>query len=294
LKSSIFYVSVEGTIREKRLYPDQSTQTWELGTIQKQHWTTSGKTGFDDAGNPVAGWAGFNMAAVYSTNFSSGAGARLFYHKHNSTASWIQEAIWVQANDSWSEGSQIHDALPSSHLSAVIDRPTQALRLFYASSNNTLSESWYSISNSTPTWVPGSSISNVLIGASYDFAAIATTTDTILFYTSTGSAESNITINELVLPEPLGKVASISSARRVVTPALMAGNTDSGLHSLYAPLGAIYSTAGDDEEALITVFWTEEVEDRQSGYGSVCSLSRAVNSGWDKTKVQSLPIGSGR
>ena len=86
------------------------------------------------------------MAAVYSTKFHNGPGTRFFYHaQSDSGATWVQEMIWNQNTDSWSQGAQLHDPWPNSHLAATIDESTMSLRLFYSAGNLTLQESYINI-----------------------------------------------------------------------------------------------------------------------------------------------------
>lgn len=88
------------------------------------------------------------MAAVYSTNFSTGAGIRLFYHAEllNGTT-FIQEMIWVQASDQWTKGAEILNVWPNSKLSATIDESNSLLRLFFTTGSETLQELYYNITD---------------------------------------------------------------------------------------------------------------------------------------------------
>ena len=144
-------------LQEKRLYP--GTSIWEPGTINDHSFKVYGNLSSpetnsqDNPGNP---WDGFRMAAVYSTAFANGPGARLFYHSQSSTGlPMVQELIWTQENDTWSNGFQFLDPWPNSDLSATIDDATQTLRLFYSSGNLTLEESWTSVADLGATYQPG-------------------------------------------------------------------------------------------------------------------------------------------
>ena len=106
--------------------------------------------------DPKNDWDGYRMAAVYSENFHAGPGLRLYYHAENLTgAAYVQELIWTQSTDSWANGAKLHNPWPNSHLAATIDESTQILRLFFSSGNNTLQESWMSLSDSTGTYKNG-------------------------------------------------------------------------------------------------------------------------------------------
>ena len=106
--------------------------------------------------DPENDWDGYRMAAVYSPNFHTGPGLRLFYHAENLTgAPFVQELIWTQSSDLWSNGAKLHNPYPNSHLAATVDESTQILRLFFSSGNNTLQEAWTSISDATGTYKNG-------------------------------------------------------------------------------------------------------------------------------------------
>ena len=106
--------------------------------------------------DPENGWDGYRMAAVYSEKFHTGPGVRLYYHAENLTgAPFVQELIWTQSSDSWTNGAKLLDPWPTSHLAATIDESTQILRLFFSSGNNTLQEAWMSLSDPTGTYRNG-------------------------------------------------------------------------------------------------------------------------------------------
>lgn len=107
------------------------------------------------------------LAAVYSSDFAGGPGARVFYHakpaqaegeegeeeEEEGESGWVQELVWDQRSDSWSEGAKITNVVSTSQLAATIDG--QYLRLFYSTGNNTLQESWLDIKSSNGTYTPG-------------------------------------------------------------------------------------------------------------------------------------------
>ena len=256
----------------------------------------SGNTsiGKADIESPANGWGGFRLAAAYSANFSTGAGARLFYHTENETDHWIEEKIWHQENDTWSDGTKIYGALPGSHLSAVFESSSQALRLFYATPDNTLSESWLNISDSSAAYQKGISISNILMNPSADITTASTSAGTFLYYASMVSTDSNITIRELKLPKPtISNDDSASLSSLVTTCDLMAKDTGGKLPSLYVPIGAAAAPATSDQKETITVFWPEDVEDQQSGYGALKAFTRPIDGSWKDGQVESLPIAGG-
>lgn len=106
--------------------------------------------------DPKNDWDGYRMAAVYSENFHSGPGLRLYYHAENLTgAAYVQEMIWTQSTDSWANGAKLLNPWPNSHLAATVDESTQILRLFFSSGNNTLQEVWMSVSDPTGSYKDG-------------------------------------------------------------------------------------------------------------------------------------------
>ena len=113
--------------------------------------------------DPKNDWDGYRMASVYSVNFDNGPGIRLFYHaaQLNGT-SVVQELIWNQKNDSWSKGASLSKPYPNSHLTATVDETSKILRLFFSSGNNTLSEEWLNITNTSGGYSPGRTFETAL------------------------------------------------------------------------------------------------------------------------------------
>ena len=133
-------------LQEKRNYP--GIQTWEPGTLGALHQRAVGNLSLpfpSSQQDPENRWDSYRMAAVYSTKFFSGPGIRFFYHAQSDRgATWVQEMIWNQQSDSWTQGAQLKDAWPNSHLAATIEPSTLSLRLFYSAGNLTLQESYLS------------------------------------------------------------------------------------------------------------------------------------------------------
>ncbi|KAL6720993.1 hypothetical protein ACLMJK_000093 [Lecanora helva] len=147
-QGTIFYVGENGLLQEKRkIY--NSTDYWEPGNLNSLNIPMTGNVSLpsqDD--DPVNGWEGYRMSAVYSVNFDDGPGIRLFYHaKQLNGSSFVQELIWNQKNDSWSKGAELQDPYPNSHLAVTIDETTKILRIFYSSGDKALREEWLDITN---------------------------------------------------------------------------------------------------------------------------------------------------
>ena len=101
-------------------------------------------------------WDSYRMAAVYSTNFYTGPGIRLFYHSQQlNGSSFVQEMIWIQTNDTWSAGAKLSNVWPNSHMVATMDNSTNILRLFFSSGGNTLQEMWLPITDPNAEYTAG-------------------------------------------------------------------------------------------------------------------------------------------
>ena len=114
--------------------------------------------------DPTNSWDGYRMTAVYSKLFKSGPGARLFYHAQQMDgSSLVQEMIWLQSNDSWTQGATIKDVYPNSRLSATVDEKFGLVRLFYSSGNRTLQESYTSIATIGGNYSDGESTTKLFL-----------------------------------------------------------------------------------------------------------------------------------
>ena len=140
---------MNGLVQEKRKILNSSLY-WLPGTINNMNLPAVGNITLpsDGGSDPKNAWGSYTMAAVYSANFSSGAGTRLFYHAEilNGT-SYVQEMVWTQSKDTWTKGAQIPNAWPTSKLAATIDESTGILRLFFSIGENTLQEVWTDITD---------------------------------------------------------------------------------------------------------------------------------------------------
>ena len=134
-----------------------SSDYWEPGSLSNLKIAAVGNFTLPSVTqDPENGWDGYRMTAVYSENFHAGPGVRLFYHAENLTgAPFVQELIWTQSSDSWTNGAKLLNPWPTSHLAATIDESTQILRLFFSSGNKTLQEAWMSLSDPTGTYKNG-------------------------------------------------------------------------------------------------------------------------------------------
>ena len=165
-QSTLFYVGSSNThIREKR---ESDTGYWASGPLTKLNIPVSANSSSPGEGDTT----GLKLTAVFSENFSTGPGARLFFHQSNDTEAWVQEMIWTQDNDSWAYGTQIAGPGPESHLSAVVESTSQSLRLVYSTTDNAVKEVWYNITSPRPSWQVGVELPGLLLHQYADFAAM--------------------------------------------------------------------------------------------------------------------------
>ena len=158
-QTSIFYVGQNQYIQEKRNYPDQPYWVPSSNVINNNNIPAVGrslKSAENFPSDPQNDFDSYRMAATYSTNFHDGSQGRLFLHQLATNGTWwVQEMIWSQANDSWSQGHQFTDAWPNSHLAVTVDDSSQTLRLFFSIGNLTLQEYFLNISEPSATYKPG-------------------------------------------------------------------------------------------------------------------------------------------
>ena len=213
---------------------------------------------------------------MYSQNFSSGPGARLFLHQSNDSVDWVEELIWTQENENWSYGAQINGPTTVSHLSAVIGSDNQTLSLFYSTPQNAVQELRSDITVPNATYHPGVTIPNLLLNPQAAFSALSAGNDTYLYYSTTLSPGSNVTIREAVAPLLVNTTVSGLNSTVVAEPALQASDTGGKNASIFVPVSAVVSPGND----AITVFYPESVEDPRSGYGGIKSVWRKIKDGW--------------
>lgn len=145
----VIYIDSYDVIRGKR--KSSATNQWEdLISLQNGRFIANGSR--SDGG----GLGAIGLAAVYSADFRSGPGARVFFHAQSddeADASYVQELIWDQRRDAWSLGSRLRDPAPDSQLAVAVDDRT--LRLFYCSGNRTLQESWMNLTDARQSYMRG-------------------------------------------------------------------------------------------------------------------------------------------
>ena len=256
------------------------------------------------------------MAAVYSKNFHSGPGIRLFYHAEQLNGnSSVQEMVWNQRNDSWSNGAKLSSPWPNSHLAATIDESTHILRLFFSSGSQTLQESYTNISapndgyhngirngshkSSVTTNIifPGLSLQNYLDHNSADIAAVSINGTTYVYHYAPSGQTAEAGIHELTITGIPGSFKNQEaynlSSPFVASPKL----TSNGQQSLYQPLAAS-NTVVPGLAGGVYVFWADKITGDQSnsmgvsGFGELSEISRPfANTTWPSTGQLQIPLG---
>ncbi len=148
---------MNGLVREKRASVGQTTFVdSKLNSLNLKPADSTSTQNQKSISGPRNTWDSYRMAVAYSMNFHDGPGARLFYHflSENGTT-WVQEMIWKQDDDSWSQGAVLRDPWPGSRLAAVIDETGHTLRLFYSIGNLTVRESYLDIRDKTSSYQLG-------------------------------------------------------------------------------------------------------------------------------------------
>lgn len=236
------------------------------------------------------------MAAVYSSNFHSGPGVRLYYHAEQlNGANFIQEVIWDQRTDKWSSGAQIQGAWPNSHLAATIDESTQVLRLFFSSGNNNLQEVWTLITDPHGKYSNGVALKNYLDHNSADLAAVSINGTTYVYHYASANQTANVGIHELTIsgiPNSVNHQESYNLSEPLVSSPML---TSSNGQSLYQPLTASETMVPGLAEQIY-VFWADKITGDPtglSGYGQISQISRSLtNTNWPSDGQLQIPLGS--
>ena len=311
-QGSIFYVGNNGLLQEKRkIYSDN--QYWQVGKLNSLNIPMTGNlTSPVNNNDPKNTWDGYRFAAVYSRNFSTGPGARLFYHAQEMDGSnFVQELIWAQNNDSWTKGAMIEDANPNSHLAATVDESIGILRLFFSSGNRSLLEAWTSMGSSGGNYTKGRScaycqippwltfytagpVDSFLSANNADLAAVSSNGTTYLYHYASPAQTASVGIRELVIRRTSqSRQESFNLSEPIVTSPLLPGGTNA---SLYQPLAASI-TAVRDLPPQFLVFWadkpTGDPNTNSTGYQSLAQVSRPANSNlWPSGMQLSVPLGN--
>ncbi|KAK3168157.1 hypothetical protein OEA41_004603 [Lepraria neglecta] len=247
--------------------------------------------------DPDNEWDGYRIAAVYSKNFYNGPGVRLFYHSQwqSNGTTFVQEMIWNQQNDSWSEGAKLNNVWPNSHVTATIDDSTNILRLFFSSGGNTLQELYLPIMDPNGQYTDGLSLNNFLGHNNADIAAISINGTIHLYHYAFSNQTAAPGIYELIITGTPGSInkqeAYNLSMPFVSSPQL----TVNGYESVYQPL-AVSNTAVPGLQPQIYVFWADRITGDPttalSGYGELLEISRPFsNATWPSTGSLQIPLG---
>ncbi|MCJ1364163.1 hypothetical protein MMC16_003272 [Acarospora aff. strigata] len=294
LMGAIIYHGANGYLQEKR--KNLSTdEPWLSSSLSNYKTKTNGSFPLendDSAMNPANDWDGWNIAAVYSSKFSGGPGARLYYHFTALNGSqWIQELKWDQTDDTWEVGAVLTGASPNSHITATIDDQHRAVRVFYCAGNGTLQESWQNMTQANGTYNLGATIPKLLVKNDADIAALTIDGSTLVYYYSDRGTPGINELNITGLP-----ARTVRNGTNVVAePALL---SDDGSLSVYTPLTAALARTPGGVPA-IHVFYADITVSTDSGYTRLSDVSRLVDNvtwpasqyGRSEGQIQ-LPLGT--
>ncbi|KAL8659346.1 MAG: hypothetical protein Q9202_007170 [Teloschistes flavicans] len=297
-------------IQEKRKNFNYPESLWEPATSPaginflnvKAPATTSVPKSDQSAQDPDNDWDGFRMAAVYSKQFSTGPGTRLFCHQTaNNGTNWVQEYIWTQANDNWRTGQAIYNVFPNSHIAATLDDQNKLLRLYFSSGNLTLREMWLNISDSNALYNPGFSIPNFLPQNDVELAATSINGTVYLYHPSN---VGKLGIKELIVSGVPGPIMANSPQESYnISEPLVAQPRVASTEgtSPYQPL-AVGMTQIEDAPYIpsIWVWWADQVTGSHpakngsvTGYNTLQALGRPVINGtWDASNSIPVPLGT--
>ncbi|MCJ1226336.1 hypothetical protein MMC12_002986 [Toensbergia leucococca] len=293
-QGSIFYTGLNGHVQEKRNF---NNSIWELGTLGASNLAAIGNMSVPSSDisteDPSNDWDSYRLAAVYSTNFATGPGCRLFYHSQDlNGTTWVQEMIWIQSSDSWTHGASIIGPWPNSDLAATVDESTQILRLFYSAGNLTLQESWLNMSDPRAEYQIGVRFNDLLAHNDADIAAISTSGDTLIYYYQEGVGIRELNVSGVPNSQGNPETPRISNSI-VAQPNLLTNNNI----SLYQPIAAaVTNTTGPTTP--IYVFWADTDTSSTSGYTKLLEISRQeINQTWSavggaaRAGLVQLPLG---
>ncbi|MCJ1430016.1 hypothetical protein MMC29_007931 [Sticta canariensis] len=279
---SIFYVASSGgkrLLREKRKMLTRPEDLWLDAQLNGQNIEMNSS----ESANGSTGSTGstYRMAAVYSENDFLGGrpGCRLFYHTQNATHQYVQEWIWDQTNDTWTEGSPIPDVAPNSHLSATIDHsgPSRTLRLFYVNRRQQLQ---YSYTNISPPGHGHGYQEGPTFGTPTDTSDIAVVgdNDTTYVYYSSRSSPHESAIQEIQISRsPPSDEDHFHNSSVFAPPPL---NT-----APYQPLAAVRSKLGRH------LFWADHSSSNDSGYPKLWERMITINSTPLTANITGIPLG---
>lgn len=188
----VLYVDSDNAVRAK--HKRSSADEWEESTPLRDGRFTAGESATKDGNATVV-----PLAAVYSADFASGPGARVFFHgqgpvdENDDETAYVQELVWDRRADSWSLGARLTDPVPGSHLAATVDG--QVLRLFYCSGNGTIQESRLNMTDTAQGYVPGITKEKALASDDGAITAVAVAGSTLVYFNKgrSGLRELNIT-----------------------------------------------------------------------------------------------------
>ncbi|KAI9675685.1 MAG: hypothetical protein M1817_001052 [Caeruleum heppii] len=233
----IFYTNDDDIIMEKRSSP--SNPVWDLGEnpINQLNFRTNGSLASPQDNG------GTKLAVVYSSEFPTGPGARLFYHAiGDGTTGFVQELIWDEASDEWSVGQRIREAVPNSQLAATIDGAQ--LRLFYSAGQGTVQESFLKLDDENARYTVGMRQRGVMGRDDGPITAVAAANSTMVYFT-----DAQARIREIIVTNTTTQASVSLNSNAVGT--LRSQNVRS--------LGSVCARANSDGKPQIHVFYADAV-----------------------------------
>lgn len=230
--------------------------------------------------DPENDWDSFRIAAVYSDAFSAGPQVRLYYHQPqvNGNATWIQELIWFQNNDTWAEGAQFTDAWPRAHMAATIDDTTQVLRLFFSTGGKTLQEYYAFVNDPDLSYKKGIRFKSYLTANNADLAAVSTNGTTYLYHQGISDRNS---IRELTITGIPGSADKQETYNE--TGLAVEASSDPKKPNMYVPFTAALTANVKGLSSSIYLLWSDQVAGDpktnggvEGGYSQLSEISKPI------------------
>lgn len=248
--------------------------------------------------DPENDWDSFRIAAVYSDAFSAGPQVRLYYHQPqvNGNATWIQELIWFQNNDTWAEGARFTDAWPRAHMAATIDDTTQVLRLFFSTGGKTLQEYYAFVNDPDLSYKKGIRFNSYLTANNADLAAVSTNGTTYLYHQGISDRNS---IRELTITGIPGSADKQETYNE--TGLAVEASSDPKKPNMYVPFTAALTANVKGLSSSIYLLWSDQVAGDpktnggvEGGYSQLSEIGKPVGDQKfpsNKESVNNIPLG---
>ncbi|KAI9783143.1 MAG: hypothetical protein M1816_001594 [Peltula sp. TS41687] len=257
----VLYVDNNNMLQGSRKLP--SSKDWVLSTqLQDLKVQVNGLTANEEDNGRL------RLAAVYSEDFSTGPGARVFYHAppdDKNKDGYVQELIWDQRSDAWSLGAKVTDPLPTSALAATIDG--QSLRLFYSTGSGTLQESWLNIADAKASYKRGMKKEKLLSHDDTAISALTVSGSALVYHHDRRSGIRELDIfgapnspGQKVTLNP-STVATADSQRYMSVGALVGASPD-GSQKIHVLHSALPGSEGQGTTDLVIMDRTRDIKEK--------------------------------